>query len=676
MTPQRGTTTVATWARAGLRIGLLTSIQVPIGVLVISLIPGLWLAYPLLLLPLLLTGPLAMRQRHLRAGLGSAAIAGLVSGTLATVSLALAWWLTGHWFWLMTSAAGAPPMPPLPRIMVLPTAWLSWAHQDILFFQPLLAVILGLVAWSFGSLGRKLTPHVSRLILPRSLSTRLRLAFGTLTLLTLALGMIGFGMIEEMHIRTHRVQLRADWQRQLGTVRAALDEEAALHLRGMSQADPAAWAARIENVDRIYQALGSPAQRPGLSARPDDVIAALNQYRPELDRAVAAHQAFRDSTAEAAQSGLLLAEAISTLGSLQSVVEADLTGLLARSDLTHHERLIVVMGLVGLIAGLGIWTGERVLQAIGEPLAVLGSHLRRVARGDFSRRVPTGGPDELRHLGESVNQMTTDLARLYEVERERRAMAEAMATREQELSAAKEFWTNTLVHDLKNPLAMIVGWSDLLEYGQQGDLTPDQYEALEHIRRAAGVLEDLVADINDSFRLQVAALPIHRTAVRPGELLWTAVTEYRGLDRSAPDVRVADGLAPVVADIRLVGRVLHNLIGNAYKHGGASAQVRIVAEAADGAVRFAVDDDGPGIPVGEREQVFERFIQGAGAAQGSGLGLAFCKLVVEQLGGRIWADSSPLGGTRIAFEMPLALAEVPASATGQGGSPEPESRVA
>ncbi len=674
MTRQRGTMTAAPWVRAGARVGLLTSLQVPIGIFVVTLVPALWSAYPLLVLPLLLTGPLAVRRPRLQGALGAALLAGLVSGTVAAGSLALAWALLGDWYWMMTSAAGAPPMPPLPRIMVLPTHLLTWAHQDILFLQPVVAVGLGLVAWSVGPLGRKLGPWVSRL-LPHSLGARLRVAFGTLTLLTMALGMIGFGMIEEMHVRTHRIQLRADWQRQLGTARSTLDEEMALSVQGASNVDPAGRAARAEKIDRVYQVLRSPAQRPGLSARPEDVVTVLSGYRPALDRAVAAHQAYRDATDDVARDGALLVEAISTLGALQRVVEADLADTLASSDLTHHQRLIAVMALVGVIAGLGIWTGGRVLQAIGEPLGVLGAHLGRVARGDFSRRVPTGGPTELRHLGESVNQMTTDLARLYEAERERRAMAEAMATREQELSAAKEFWTNTLVHDLKNPLAMIVGWSDVLEYSQEHDPTPEQHEALQQIRQAAGTLEDLVADVNDSFRLQAAALPIRRQLVRPGELLWTAVTEYRGLDRAAPDVRVAGGLAPVVADTRLVGRVLHNLIGNAYKHGGADARVAVVAEAADGAVRIAVDDDGPGIPEGERKHVFERFIQGSGAAHGSGLGLAFCKLVVEQLGGRIWADVSPLGGTRIAFELPRAPTEVPARRN-QGSAEELESRVA
>ena len=148
------------------------------------------------------------------------------------------------------------------------------------------------------------------------------------------------------------------------------------------------------------------------------------------------------------------------------------------------------------------------------------------------------------------------------------------------------------------------------------------------------------------------------------------------------------GAEPVLADSRLVGRVLHNLIGNTYKHGGSDARVALVAEAAVGAngasvVRFAVDDDGRGIPEGERECVFERFIQGEGAARGSGLGLAFCKLVIEQLGGRTWADCSPFGGTRIAFELPRArsqpalhAASTAASADGASGASRQATRVA
>jgi signal transduction histidine kinase len=654
---------VPAWARAGLRAGLSTSVHVPVGIVTIKLVPTLWLAYPILVLPLLLAGPLAVGRFRLRQAVQAAALAGVVSGTLTAGSFAVAWNVLGDWFWMLTAAAGAAPMPPLPRIMLLPTAWFSWAQQDILFLQPPLAVALGLLTLALRPLGGRLGWLWAR-VLPRSIGGRLRLAFGALTVLALVLGMVGFGIIEEMHIRNHRVQLRADWQRQLGTVRATLDEELAARVAGSTASDLIRSAARGEQVERIYQGLASTAQRPGLSARPDDIGVALATYRPLYDQAVSAHQAFRAAARDAgiapAVTMSLLSEAIGAHTALQNAVGADLVLTLASNDISHHERLIWVMALVALVAGLGLWTGERVRESIGAPLMMLGRHLRRVARGDFSRRVVVQGPQELCLLGESVNAMTTDLAWLYGAERERRAMAEAVATREQELSAAKEFWTNTLVHDLKTPLSMIVGWTDLLEHGANGPLPSAQLQAIQQIRLAAGMLEDLVADINDSFRLQAAALPIHRATVDPEGLLHGVAAEYAGLDRPVPDVEIRPGVGPILADARLVGRVLHNLIGNAYKHGGPGARVVLVAETVEcaegstgaGMVRVAVDDDGPGIPEGQRLCVFERFMQGEGAARGSGLGLAFCKLVVEQLGGRIWADRSPSGGTRIAFELP------------------------
>jgi signal transduction histidine kinase len=185
--------------------------------------------------------------------------------------------------------------------------------------------------------------------------------------------------------------------------------------------------------------------------------------------------------------------------------------------------------------------------------------------------------------------------------------------------------------------------------------------------------------------LQAGALPIQRAAIEPAELLRAVVDEYRAPGRPAPDLRVTSDVPPVHADLRLLGRVLHNLIGNAYKHAGEHARVAIVAEPLNGAVRFAVDDDGPGIPDTERERVFERFIQGEGAGvdgaarHGSGLGLAFCKLAVEQLGGTIWAESSPFGGTRIAFTLPLAptrKSDAPASLTTDEERAAAGSRVA
>ena len=96
--------------------------------------------------------------------------------------------------------------------------------------------------------------------------------------------------------------------------------------------------------------------------------------------------------------------------------------MLVGTDQAHHERLIAVMGLVALVAGLGLWISERVVEGIDRPLAALGLHLHRLARGDFKRQMPDQGPAELQALGRAVNEMTADLARLYAEERERRAI--------------------------------------------------------------------------------------------------------------------------------------------------------------------------------------------------------------------------------------------------------------
>ena len=268
----------------------------------------------------------------------------------------------------------------------------------------------------------------------------------------------------------------------------------------------------------------------------------------------------------------------------------------------------------------------------------LSRHLHRLAQGDFTRRVPNQGPSELRALGHAVNEMTADLARMYAVERERRASAEALATRERELSAAKEFWTNTLVHDLQGTAdADLRPGPSCWSKGTRAALNRAQAQARSSRSSRRRALWTTSCSTSTTASAWVPTRCRSTVARSPhwAMLLRRVVDDYRGLGRAVPDLQVRGDLAPVQADARLICRVLGNLIGNAYKHAGASAQVALVAEPTVEGVLFAVDDDGPGIPEVDRERVFERFIQGHGARRGSGLGLAFCKLVVDQIG---WTD--------------------------------------
>jgi signal transduction histidine kinase len=111
-----------------------------------------------------------------------------------------------------------------------------------------------------------------------------------------------------------------------------------------------------------------------------------------------------------------------------------------------------------------------------------------------------------------------------------------------------------------------------------------------------------------------------------------------------------------MADGDRIAQVLRNLVQNALQHGGPGGVVRVSATARGDRVRVAVDDDGPGIPPAERERVFDRFhrtdLSRTRRSGGSGLGLAIARAIVQAHGGRIWAEISPQGGARIAFELP------------------------
>jgi histidine kinase len=112
----------------------------------------------------------------------------------------------------------------------------------------------------------------------------------------------------------------------------------------------------------------------------------------------------------------------------------------------------------------------------------------------------------------------------------------------------------------------------------------------------------------------------------------------------------------VHADPDRIAQVVRNLLRNAVEHTASGGTVRLSAEAAGDQLRVYVDDDGAGIPAREHRRVFDRFhrVEASRARRsgGSGLGLAIARAIIEAQGGRIWAEDSPLGGARVAFEVP------------------------
>jgi signal transduction histidine kinase len=215
-------------------------------------------------------------------------------------------------------------------------------------------------------------------------------------------------------------------------------------------------------------------------------------------------------------------------------------------------------------------------------------------------------------------------------------------------------------HELRTPLASIRGYLETLLCDDADEGTRRRFvriahaESLRLTRLLEGMFEVSLLDLSGMFgRPAFGALDAALAGAAEAGL---AVAAQHGTELHV-DVPAA---AVVAIDADRLMLVLINLIANAVKHGrrGGRVKVAVVADAPR-AVTIAVDDDGPGIPLRDRERVFALGERGATPADGSGIGLALVRMILERAGGRVEIHDSPLGGARFAVTVPRA-AKLPA----------------
>ena len=257
---------------------------------------------------------------------------------------------------------------------------------------------------------------------------------------------------------------------------------------------------------------------------------------------------------------------------------------------------------------------------------------------------------------QSAEDRAADLESLNEelrrVEREREHLEEE-ATRAAVLARVDEqraALLRSVSHDLRTPLATIRAVvSDL-----QGDVAYDVSTRAELLSLVAGEVERLdrlVANLLSLSRIEAGALRPDRQAVALDELVNETV---RRLDRLLTQRRVQVDLpteALVDGDFTQLDQVMTNLLENAARHAPATSTVRVGGRVLDEMVEVWVDDEGFGIPLFERDRIFEPFRRGEGSAS-SGIGLAICKAIVEAHDGSIAAEAAPGGGARFRISLP------------------------
>ncbi|WP_072314575.1 sensor histidine kinase [Agrococcus sp. Marseille-P2731] len=288
--------------------------------------------------------------------------------------------------------------------------------------------------------------------------------------------------------------------------------------------------------------------------------------------------------------------------------------------------LLVAVPLAIVLVGTVVWI---VVGRALDPVDRMRAEVDAIDATALDRRLPASGRgDEIDRLAATMNRMLG------------RVEAGARARRRFVADAS---------HELRSPLASMRQFAELSRTHPQATAPGELADVvLAEGERMHGIVEAL---------LLLARLDEHeagqRRPVDLDDLALTEVQRVRALGRRIDGAALRS--APVVGDARLLGRALRNLVDNALRH--ARDGVALGSVVRDGRSMVWVDDDGSGVPEGERERVFERFVRldesRARDAGGSGLGLAIVREVARAHAGDAWITTSPAGGARFVLELPV-----------------------
>ena len=256
----------------------------------------------------------------------------------------------------------------------------------------------------------------------------------------------------------------------------------------------------------------------------------------------------------------------------------------------------------------------------------------------------------------------------YLTQREAQELERRVALRTEELQRSNEDlqqFAYVASHDLKEPLRMISSYSSLLQRRYQDRLDEDANEYIGFIVEGVKRMNLLITDLLDYSRAGQTDDEA-MAEVDPEPVLRSVLDNLKVTIADAGAVVTHDRLPKVLFDPMRLSQLLQNLIGNAIKYRGDKKPViRVSAERNGSETVFSVRDNGPGIPAEHHETVFGIFKRLHGKeVEGTGIGLAMCRRIVERHGGRIWVESTPGSGATFRFTVPVAAPVKDAASAG------------
>jgi two-component system sensor histidine kinase GlrK len=352
-------------------------------------------------------------------------------------------------------------------------------------------------------------------------------------------------------------------------------------------------------------------------------------------------------------------------GLVNEAAQAAMVAELERTSAAARRTLwIALFGLtIALLFSLLI--AVRIVRSISESLRHLKSGTHAVAQGDFDYRLNASPEDEFSQLGADFNVMIGRLG---------------------ELDQAKKDFVSHVSHDLKTPLASMQEVNRLLLEELPGTLNPKQRHLVELNLKSAGRLSDMISKLLKQSQIESGILHYEFVWQDVAELVKTIIAEFEGSGRAAGRIEadLPDDVVVVACDGPHVIQVVHNLIENALKYSPDDQPVRVsvgfrheipdqvepslrsrIRQGANGSgyALVSVADLGPGVPDGEKEQVFDQFYQGTHGRKadsgGVGLGLALSRRIIEAHGGVVWVRDHAPTGSVFEFLLPDAVPALP-----------------
>jgi len=517
----------------------------------------------------------------------------------------------------------------------------------------------GVPALIAARLDNPLTRAVGRV--PATVRTKLVLAFLAIALLLVGVALLGLRVLGQSNSRAESLralQVRAAAYQELETDATQMRQLLGLCAGG---ADAAKWTnggrpakdttkACLRETDRtVGSVLGLLGQATRFEFTP---TADENERVLEIKRLYASLLGVIARITSTAQPSVALharAEGLAIDLQTRARSLAELTSTTTNQLITENGNLYSRSRnlLVGVAAGsvvLALLLGLTISWSLVEPIRRTETRLSEIASGNFSERLDVSNRDELGALAANVNHMNDELQRLY-----------------RELEAASrhksEFLAN-MSHELRTPLNAIIGFSQVLQEQIFGDVNEKQREYLEDILSSGNHLLSLINDVLDLSKVEAGQMELVPAPFSLRETLERGVVMVRerasrnGIDltlEQAPDVDVVRG------DERRVRQVVFNLLSNAVKFTPGGGNVVVGARRVGNEVEVSVKDTGPGIARVDHERVFHEFQQTelGERHEGTGLGLALSKRLVELHGGRIWLESELGHGSRFVFTLPV-----------------------